>query len=133
MPIAFHRGFAFLGTVAAVGLMVSSAQAADFSKTMPDATSVASINAASPANVAGALNYCIETDAVSDEDGTPTLVSLSKKSNAVPADQSGNMDYAYGTAGQFFVGGKATTMASMPHDEQKKLCGAVLSRAKSSI
>ncbi|MDG6095768.1 alcohol dehydrogenase [Acetobacter sp. AN02] len=133
MPLSLAAsGLAAVLVFAAPGARAQDEGSSNIMKQLPNATQ-ASVAGASPVNVAGALNYCIETEAVSDEDGTPTLVSLSKKYDAVPADHAGNKDYAIGTAGEFVAGGQTTTITGLPADDQKKLCGTVLSRAKSLL
>ncbi|GBQ92820.1 hypothetical protein AA23498_1558 [Acetobacter nitrogenifigens DSM 23921 = NBRC 105050] len=87
----------------------------------------------SPANVAGLLNYCVETEQVSHEDGDAVQTALNAKTNAVPTDHAGNMDYAIGTAGQFLVGGKASTLTGLDQPAQGKLCTVVLARSRSLI
>ncbi|MFT8718004.1 alcohol dehydrogenase [Acetobacter sp.] len=87
----------------------------------------------SPANVAGLLNYCVETELVSHDDGDVLQAKVNAKTNAVPMDQNGNMDYAIGSSGQFLISGKRSTITSLDHDSQGKVCSAVLTRAKSLI
>ncbi|GBQ23715.1 hypothetical protein AA0472_1192 [Acetobacter estunensis NRIC 0472] len=97
----------------------------------PSAVASASdVAAVSPANLAGLLNYCIMTDHISHEDGDALQTAVNEKTNAVPTDQRGNMDYAVGSTGQFEINGQRSTITSLESDAQGRVCGAVLTRAK---
>lgn len=91
------------------------------------------VGAITPANLAGVLNYCIETNLVSHQDGDALQKAINAKTNATPPDQTGNVDYAAGSTGQFIVSGTTLTLTKLDAADQGKTCSAVLSRAKSSI
>ncbi|NHO31299.1 alcohol dehydrogenase [Acetobacter fallax] len=93
----------------------------------------AEVASVTPVNLAGLLNYCVETELVSHDDGDSVQTALNAKTNAVPSDQNGNMDYAVGSAGQMIVAGKVTTVTPLDTGAQGKICSAVLARSKSMI
>ena len=126
---------AALALSAGIASSVVSARADDHPLTVPNlpVASVSDVASISPVNVAGLLNYCIEVELVSHDDGDSVQTALNTKTNAVPSDQTGNMDYAIGSAGQLSVNGKASTITPMDTAGQGKMCSAVLTRAKSPI
>ncbi len=95
--------------------------------------SPAEVASISPTNLAGLLNYCVETELVSHDDGDSVQTALNAKTNAVPMDQNGNVDYAIGSAGQLSIAGKATSVPQLDTAAQGKVCSAVLARSKSMI
>ena len=80
--------------------------------------------------MAGRRNYGVETGRGSSEDGEAWQAKVKAKTNAVPADQHGSRDYAMGRSGEFQISGKRTTLTVLGHDDQAKLCSAVLTRAQ---
>ncbi|NHN88147.1 alcohol dehydrogenase [Acetobacter conturbans] len=123
--------------IAGTSSVVLPAHAADLPAVYGQApTAVASsadVASVSPANVAGLLNYCVETNLVSHDDGDSLQAAVNAKTNAVPNDQNGNMDYAIGTTGEFLISGKRSTITSLDQPAQGKVCSSVLTRAKSLI
>ncbi|WP_019090857.1 hypothetical protein [Komagataeibacter europaeus] len=65
----------------------------------PSATPQAMIDAAPGARLAGYLNFCIENGQADHAGATPLMNTLIRNTGAVPPDEHGNMDYAYGTVG----------------------------------
>ncbi|GBQ30740.1 hypothetical protein AA12717_3563 [Gluconacetobacter sacchari DSM 12717] len=94
---------------------------------------VSGVGGISLANLAGVLNYCVDVNLVSHQDGDAVQTAINAKTGATPPDQRGNVDYAVGTAGQFIVGGTTSTLTRLEAADQGKICSAVLTRAKSSI
>ncbi|GBR05960.1 alcohol dehydrogenase [Acetobacter oeni] len=93
----------------------------------------AEIASVTPATLAGLLNFCVEANFVSHDDGDSVQTALNAKTNAVPSDQNGSMDYAIGTAGQMVVSGKTSTIAPLDPATQTRICSTVLARSKSMI
>lgn len=125
---------------AAVGFATQSfpmraAQAEDRAPIVNDFTpvTVGAVGAITPVNLAGVLNYCIETNLISHHDGDAVQTSLNAKTHATPPDQTGQVDYADGSAGQFVVGNTTSTITKLDATNQAKTCQAVLARAKSAI
>ncbi|MBB2166780.1 alcohol dehydrogenase [Gluconacetobacter aggeris] len=116
-------------------LSVRAAHAEDRAPIVNDFAPVtaAAVGAITPVNLAGVLNYCIETNLVSHQDGDAVQTSLNAKTHAVPPGQTGHVDYAVGSAGQFIVGNTISTITRLDASGQAKTCSAVLARAKSAI
>ncbi|GBQ89382.1 hypothetical protein AA13595_2629 [Gluconacetobacter johannae DSM 13595] len=82
----------------AMTLMAASVMARD--RASPALLSAqAAIDGAPDARLAGYLNFCITNALAAHETATPLLDGLIRKTGAVRRDHSGNVDYAYGTAG----------------------------------
>lgn len=123
--------------VATTGLSAFSltAQAEDrapFVNEAPPAAAPA-VAAIAPADLAGVLNYCIETNFVTHGNGDAVQTALNAKTHAVPPDQHGNVDYATGTTGQFIVGNALSTITKLSAPDQGKICSLVVARAQSLI
>ncbi|MBV0888026.1 hypothetical protein KTQ54_05655 [Komagataeibacter oboediens] len=89
--------------VMTIGLMLAGGGLPAMARDMaaPPATAIpqAMIDAAPGARLAGYLNFCIGNGLADHAGATPLLDTLIHNTGAVPSDERGNMDYAYGTAG----------------------------------
>ncbi|MBM9401927.1 hypothetical protein JUN65_10055 [Gluconacetobacter azotocaptans] len=90
----------FPATALAMALMAGTASVMARDRASPVLLSAqAAIDGAPGARLAGYLNFCITNALAAHETTTPLLDSLIRKTGAVPRNHSGNVDYAYGTAG----------------------------------
>jgi len=85
--------------VMAIGLTLAGGGLPATAAPAPTVTPQAMIDAAPGARLAGYLNFCIGNGLADHAGATPLLDTLIHNTGAVPADERGNMDYAYGTAG----------------------------------
>ncbi|MCE0742877.1 alcohol dehydrogenase [Acetobacter sicerae] len=124
----------FVAGAASVALSAHAAELpAVYGKAPTAVASPADVASVSPANVAGLLNYCVETNQVSHDDGDSLQAAINAKTNAVPMDHNGNMDYAIGSSGEFLINGNRSTITSLEPAAQGNVCSSVLARAKSLI
>jgi len=75
----------------------------------------------SPDNLAGLLNYCVELQYLSYDEGNPPLDGLIAKYKSVNMT-GGSMDYATGTAGYMTRNGTRYDMAALQIDQRKTTC-----------
>ncbi|MBB2205503.1 alcohol dehydrogenase [Gluconacetobacter takamatsuzukensis] len=129
------RAVAAFAAVAGFSMMSLAARADEKAPIMSAEAPVvpAAVAAISPVNLAGIVNYCIETSLVSHADGDALQTSLNAKTNAVPPGQAGNVDYAVGSSGEFVVAGAVSTITKLSLPDQGKICTAAVARAKSLI
>ncbi|WP_240906491.1 hypothetical protein [Komagataeibacter xylinus] len=112
-------GFGLMG-----GLPVAMAQ-------NPAAFSPQAILAVTPgARLAGYLNFCIGNGLAQHDEATPLLVTLIEKTHAVPPDEKGNMDYAYGTAGVLHPGTpERARLTDLDIPQRRDLCAQAVQKA----
>ncbi|MBV1829481.1 hypothetical protein HNW77_02075 [Komagataeibacter sp. AV436] len=116
-----------MGAFTALGLMAGlpAAMAQDA------APNPQAILAATPgARLAGYLNFCIGNGLAQHDEATPLLVALIEKTNAVPPDEKGNMDYAYGTAGVLHPGTpERARLTDLDIPQRRDLCARAVQKA----
>lgn len=87
----------------------------------PPAPTTLSLNGISPDNLAGLINFCLETRALPPPMGNPVLDALIAKYHSVMMT-GGNLDYAVGTAGMIIVGSQRFDVRRLPQESQRALC-----------
>lgn len=96
----------------------------------PAAMPQAMIDAAPGARLAGYLNFCIGNGLVDHAGVTPVLNTLIRNTGAVPPDEHGNMDYAYGTAGILQPGtGTLPRMTDLDIPARRDACAHAVKKA----
>ncbi|PYD70740.1 hypothetical protein [Komagataeibacter swingsii] len=96
----------------------------------PAGTPQAMIDAAPGARLAGYLNFCIENGLAEHAGVTPLMDTLIRNTGAVPPDEHGNMDYAYGTAGVLQPGaGAMPRMTDLDIPARRDACAHAVKKA----
>ncbi|WP_395371013.1 hypothetical protein [Komagataeibacter diospyri] len=90
----------------------------------------AMIDVAPGARLAGYLNFCIQNGLAGHADATPLMNTLIRNTGAVPPDEHGNMDYAYGTAGILQPGaGNVPRMTDLDIPARRDACTHAVKKA----
>ncbi|GBD57928.1 alcohol dehydrogenase [Gluconobacter wancherniae] len=111
-----------------IGLALGLAASAAHAQTPPvpdpiQGTPSKDFSNVSPSNLAGIMNYCTEHEYVSYEVGNPILYGLSEKYKTTEPNETGNYDYALGTAGQFARNGSTFIITAYTSiDDRKEAC-----------
>jgi hypothetical protein len=97
-----------------------------------------SLSSAPPTNIAGLLQYCVKNDALGGNaaEGTSVQQSLLQKATGSSADPTDNSSFTSGASGLVDTGnGKTMNLngSGVPASLTDKLCGEVLSHAKSLL
>ncbi|EHH67869.1 alcohol dehydrogenase [Gluconobacter morbifer] len=131
----FRRIVPVLGLALGLGLVSTAAMAQDDAQTVPPPPAVKGtpgkdFSSVSPTNLAGIMNYCIEEEYVSYDEGNPVLYGLAEKYKATE-QTVGNYDYALGTAGYFNSNGKQYYLVAYTNeDDRRAACHAALQAAQ---
>ncbi|GBR11668.1 alcohol dehydrogenase [Gluconobacter frateurii] len=129
----FRRIVPAFGLVIGLGMVSSAALAQEQSPPPPPAvqgTPGKDFTGVSPANLAGIMNYCVELQYLSYDEGNPALYGLSEKYKATE-QTVGNEDYALGTAGYFNSNGKRYYLVAYTNeDDRRAACHNALKAAQ---
>ena len=129
----FRRIVPVLGLALGLGLASQAAMAQEQSPPPPPAvqgTPGKDFTGVSPTNLAGIMNYCVEQQYVSYDEGNPVLYGLSEKYKATE-QTVGNFDYALGTAGYFDSNGKRFYLVAYTNeDDRRAACHAAVKAAQ---
>ncbi|GAB6967238.1 hypothetical protein JCM25156A_12750 [Komagataeibacter kakiaceti JCM 25156] len=98
-------------------------------------TVFSAVASATPADLGGVMNYCIQSNYLDSKEAWPVLAALNKKTNDVPSDSKGNMSYADGSTGLLKVGGgqPPISLEDASADIRTQACAKVEARAKSML
>ena len=131
--VMFRRIVPALGLALGLGVMSTAAMAQEQSPPPPAAvqgTPGKDFTGVSPVNLAGIMNYCVELQYLSYDEGNPALYGLSEKYKATE-QTVGNEDYALGTAGFFNSNGKRYYLVAYTNeDDRRAACHNALKAAQ---
>lgn len=91
------------------------------------------VGAINPGNNAGLLNYCVQNEYVDPATATDHLIAYNKKVGAVEENETGNMPYAQGSAGELHAHGQIYNIAMSTLPVRRNTCKAVYDRVLATL
>lgn len=113
----------------ALGLGLAGGMASAAPAPADSGSASSSLTGATPDNIAGLLNYCVEVEYLSYDEGNPPLDGLIAKYHSVN-QTGGSMDYAIGTAGFINHASDRFDVKSLPVDGRKAVCQSAVKAAQ---